>query len=53
MNFFLAYTQNVDTPESFISLIFVFLTRKVTTVLFIEGGQDLSRSQNDKTSNIL
>ena len=52
MNFFLAYTQKVDTLESFISLVF-FFTRKVTSVLFIEGGQDLSRSQNDKTSNIL
>ena len=51
MNFFLAYTPKIDTPESFISLI--FFTRKVTTVLFIEEGPDLSRSQNDKTSNIL
>ena len=51
MNFFLAYTQKIDIPESFISLI--FFNRKVTTVLFIEGGQHLSRSQNDKTSNIL
>ena len=52
MNFFLAYTQKVDTVESFFFSL-IFFTRKVTTVLFTEGVQDLSRSQKDKTCNIL
>ena len=39
----------IDSPESFIS---PFFTRKVSTVTFSEGGYTLSRSQNDKTSNI-
>ena len=29
-----------------------FFTRKVSTVIFFEGGQDLSRLQNTKTSHI-
>ena len=45
----LAYSQNTDFPESF---ILPFFTRKVTTVTFSEGGCTLSRSQNDKPSNI-
>ena len=46
---FFAYSQNIDIPESF---ILPFFTRKVSTVIFSEGGYTLSRSQNDKTSNI-
>ena len=45
----LAYSENIDSPESF---ILPFLTRKVSTVTFSEGGYTLSWSQNDKTSNI-
>ena len=29
-----------------------FFSRKDSTITFIEGGDALSRSQNDKTSNI-
>ena len=47
---FFAYSQYIDSPESFILSIF---TRKVSTVTFSEGGYTLSRSQNDKTSNLL
>ena len=39
----------IDSPESF---ILPFFTRKVSTVIFSEGGYASSRSQNDKTSNI-
>ena len=39
----------IDSLESFILL---FFTRKVSIVTFSEGGYTLSRSQNDKTSNI-
>ena len=39
----------IDFLESFILL---FFTRKVSIVTFSEGGYTLSRSQNDKTSNI-
>ena len=46
---FFAHSQNIDFPESF---ILPFLTRKVSTVTFSEGGCTLSRSQNNKTSNI-
>ena len=46
---FFAYSQNIDSPESFILL---FFTRKVSTVTFSGGGCTLSCSQNDKTSNI-
>ena len=46
---FFAYSQNVDSPESF---ILPFFTGKVSTVTFSEGGYSLSGSQNDKTSNI-
>ena len=41
--------ESIDSPESFNSL---FFTRKVSIVIFSEGGYALSRSQNDKTSNI-
>ena len=44
-----AHSQNLDSPES---LILPFFTRKVSTVIFSEEGYVLSRSQNDKTSNI-
>ena len=47
---FFAYCQKIDTsPEFFTVLLF---TRKVSTVIDIEGGWALSRSQNAKTSNI-
>ena len=46
---FFAYSQNVDSPESFILL---FFTGKVSTVTFSEGVYTLSRSKNDKTTNI-
>ena len=39
----------IDSLESF---ILPFFTRKVSIVTFSEGGYTLSRSQNDKTSNI-
>ena len=41
--------ENIVSSKSFIS---PFFTRKVSTVKFSEGGYTLSRSQNDKTSNI-
>ena len=43
-----AYSQNIDTPESFIVPFFI---RKDSTVIYIEGGSALSWSQNDKTFN--
>ena len=46
---FFAYSQTIDFPESF---NLPFFTRKVSTVIFSEAGYTLSRSQNDKTSNI-
>ena len=39
---FFAYSQNIDSPESF---ILPFFTRKVSTVTFSEEGYTLSRSQ--------
>ena len=41
--------SKIFNPESF---ILPFFTRKVNTVTVSEGGYTLSRSQNDKTSNI-
>ena len=46
---FFAYSQNIDFPES---LILPFFTRKVSTVIFSEGGYVLFLSQNAKTPNI-
>ena len=49
---FFEFSQNIDSPESF---MLPFFTRKVSTVLtvfFTQGGYALSRSQNNKTSNI-
>ena len=46
---FFTYFQNIDSPESF---ILPFFTGKVSTVIFSEDGYALSRSKNDKTSNI-
>ena len=46
---FFAYSLNIDSPGSF---ILPYLTRKVSSVIFSEGGYALSRSQNDKTSTI-
>ena len=40
-----AYSQKVDIPESFIVLVFI-------NCIFIERVRALSRSQNDKNSNI-
>ena len=39
----------IETPKFFIEL---FFTRKVSTVIDIEGGWALSQLQNAKTSNI-
>ena len=41
--------KKIDFPESF---ILPYFTRKISTVIFREGGYALSRSKNDKTSNI-
>ena len=41
------YTR-FDSREKF---VLPFFTRKVSTVIFSEGGYALSRSQNDKTDN--
>ena len=46
---FFRVLSKIDTPEFFIVL---FFTRKVSTVIVIEGGWALSRLQNAKTSNI-
>ena len=46
---FFAYFQNIDSPEIFILPLF---TKKISTVTFSEGGYTLSRSQNDKISDI-
>ena len=47
---FLTYSQKIDYPENFMVL---FSPEKLTlSVVFIEGGYALSRSQNDKTSKI-
>ena len=43
---FLTYSQKIDYPENFIVL---FSPEKLAlSVIFIEGGYALSRSQNDK-----
>ena len=41
---------NKQTPRN--SSLYFFFTRKVSTVIVIEGGWALSRLQNAKTSNI-
>ena len=46
---FFAYSQDIDTAESF---ILPFFTWNVSTVIFSEGGYALSRLQKDKTFNI-
>ena len=46
---FFAYSLKIDTPESFIVL---FFTAKVSSLISVEGGEALSRSLNDKISNI-
>ena len=46
---FLFVFYNKDTQESFILL---FFTKKVSMVIFTEGGLSLSHWQNDKTSHI-
>ena len=47
---FLTYSQKIDYPENFMVL---FSPEKLAlSVIFIEGGYALSRSQNDKTSKI-
>ena len=47
---FFRVLSKIDTLKLFIVL---FFTRNVSTVIFFEGGQDLSRLQNTKTSHIL
>ena len=47
--FFLAYSLKIDTLEGF---IVIFFTTKVSTLISVEGGKVLSRSLNDKISNI-
>ena len=42
---FFPYSQNVDTSP--VSFILPFLNRKVSTVIFSEGGYSFARSQND------
>ena len=46
---FIAYCQNIDSPESF---ILPFFTGRVNTLTFSEAGYTLSWSQNDQTTNI-
>ena len=48
---FLTYSQKIDYPENFIVLFFP-PEKLALSVIFIEGGYALSRSQNDKTSKI-
>ena len=48
---FLTYSQKIDYPENFIVLFFS-PEKLALSVIFIEGGYALSRSQNDKTSKI-
>ena len=47
--FFLAYSLKIDTLEGF---IVIFFTTNVSTLISVEGGKVLSRSLNDKISNI-
>ena len=49
VDFQVAYSQKVDIPGSFIVLFFI---NKISFVIFIERVKALSRSQNDKNSNI-
>ena len=46
---FFRVLSKIDTLKLFIVL---FFTRNVSSVIFFEGGQDLSRLQNTKTSHI-
>ena len=46
---FFAYSQTTDSQKASLSF---WIKRKVITVIFIEGGSALSRSQNDKFTNI-
>ena len=46
---FLCMLYNKDTQES---LILLFFTTKVSTVILTEGGLSLSQWQSDKTSHI-
>ena len=46
---FLTYSLKIDTLEGF---IVIFFTTKVSTLISVEGGKVLSRSLNDKISNI-
>ena len=46
---FLCMLYNKDTQES---LILLFFTTKVSTVILTKGGLSLSQWQNDKTSHI-
>ena len=42
---FLAYSLNIDTPESFDVL---FFTTKASSLISVEGDKALTRSLNDK-----
>ena len=45
---FFAYSQTINTPKSFMALLFHL---KISTVIFTEEAEGISRPQNDKTSN--
>ena len=47
---FLAYSQIIDTLESFIALLF---HQKISTVIFTEVAKAIFLPQNVKTSNTL
>ena len=49
LEIFFSYSQNIDSPESF---ILPFFLRKVSTVILSEGSYALFRSQNDKGRTI-
>ena len=46
---FLAYSLKIDIPESFIVLLFI---TEVSTLISFEGDEALSRSLNDKFTNV-
>ena len=50
MNFFLAYTQKVDTLESFISLVFFFLPEKLPRFFLLK---EVKTSPDRKTIKLL
>ena len=47
------FEDEEDFMKTLKALFYIFFSRKVNTVIFINGGSTLSRSpQNDKTSNL-